>query len=277
MTSKKALLIGINYLGTPSQLNGCINDVTNLRNFLLQNLGYNASDITLMTDSTALKPTRSNMEAQLQALVANAEPGDFILLHYSGHGSRSRDLSGDETDGIDEVLVPLDYETAGMISDDWLLDNVLRRVPVGVTMRIFMDCCHSGTICDLKHNYKSACRLKAGNVQVGMPFVYRDWTEQYVVSSERSLNLTSNICMYSAALDPEYAEDASIGNQGQGAFTFCLLETLRNNVTALRSGTLRLRNVLKEVNCRLDLGGYASQQCQLSVTDRTLFESIFQL
>ena len=36
---KRALLVGINYYGTNNKLNGCINDVENINNFLLKN-GY---------------------------------------------------------------------------------------------------------------------------------------------------------------------------------------------------------------------------------------------
>jgi hypothetical protein len=39
---RKALLIGINYIGTRSELRGCINDVHNVRNFLMQRAGYQA-------------------------------------------------------------------------------------------------------------------------------------------------------------------------------------------------------------------------------------------
>ena len=31
---KKALLIGINYVGTNSELNGCINDIYSMKNYL---------------------------------------------------------------------------------------------------------------------------------------------------------------------------------------------------------------------------------------------------
>jgi hypothetical protein len=37
---KRALLIGINYFGSPNQLNGCINDVHNIKGFLLQRFGF---------------------------------------------------------------------------------------------------------------------------------------------------------------------------------------------------------------------------------------------
>jgi hypothetical protein len=37
---KRALLIGINYFGSPNQLNGCINDVHNIKGFLIQRFGF---------------------------------------------------------------------------------------------------------------------------------------------------------------------------------------------------------------------------------------------
>lgn len=36
----------------------------------------------------------------------------------SGHGGQTRDLDGDEIDGYDEVIFPVDYLTAGHIVDD---------------------------------------------------------------------------------------------------------------------------------------------------------------
>ena len=45
-------------------------------------------------------------------------PGDYLFFHYSGHGGQQADKDGDEADGKDETLVPLDYQTAGQITDD---------------------------------------------------------------------------------------------------------------------------------------------------------------
>ena len=43
MPRKKALIIGINYFGSKHQLNGCINDAMNIRNFLIQDRGFSPS------------------------------------------------------------------------------------------------------------------------------------------------------------------------------------------------------------------------------------------
>ena len=58
-TSKKALLIGINYVGTQYQLNGCINDVSSMRAKLSADFGF--TDISSLTDETDVKPTRDNI------------------------------------------------------------------------------------------------------------------------------------------------------------------------------------------------------------------------
>ena len=36
----------------------------------------------------------------------------------SGHGGQTKDLDGDEADGFDEVIYPVDFEKAGHIVDD---------------------------------------------------------------------------------------------------------------------------------------------------------------
>ncbi|NDG33060.1 caspase family protein, partial [bacterium] len=152
--SKKAVLIGINYTGTDAQLNGCINDITNVRDVLITNCGYNAQNIRVLTDDpkNPLRPTRKAMEDNIAWLMSNVKAGDTLFFYYSGHGTRVKDSSGDETDGMDEVLVPLDYLRAGVITDDWLNANLVARVPSGATLYAFTDCCHSGTMCDLKYN-----------------------------------------------------------------------------------------------------------------------------
>lgn len=51
-------------------------------------------------------------------LVQDARPGDSLFLHYSGHGGSQADETGDEADGSDETLCPVDYAAEGVIIDD---------------------------------------------------------------------------------------------------------------------------------------------------------------
>ena len=72
-----------------------------------------------------------------------------IIVLYLGHGGKLQDDNGDEKDGYDETLVPLDYETAGQIRDDDLYKTLICGLKEGVFATMVMDCCHSGSVLDL--------------------------------------------------------------------------------------------------------------------------------
>lgn len=54
----------------------------------------------------------------MQWLVQGAKPNDALFFHYSGHGGQTKDKDGDEGDGYDEVIYPVDFESSGHIVDD---------------------------------------------------------------------------------------------------------------------------------------------------------------
>lgn len=82
-------------------------------------------------------------------LVQGCQAGDSLVFHYSGHGSQQRNDTGDEIDGYDETLCPVDYQTQGMIVDDEINATIVRPLPLGVKLHAIVDACHSGTVLDL--------------------------------------------------------------------------------------------------------------------------------
>jgi Caspase domain len=66
-----------------------------------------------------------------------------------------RDDDGDDKDGRDETLVPVDYAEAGQIRDDDLYDDLVCAMPEGSTLVALMYCCHSATVLDLPYAYKA--------------------------------------------------------------------------------------------------------------------------
>jgi hypothetical protein len=96
-----------------------------------------------MDDGEHESPTKDNMIAAYKKIVSECESGDALFLHYSGHGAKIRDDDfGEEEDGFDESLVPLDYQKKGMIRDDDLYDIIVKGMPDGVhvvcLVRIFL-------------------------------------------------------------------------------------------------------------------------------------------
>lgn len=93
-----------------------------------------------------------------------AQPNDALFFHYSGHGGRAKDLDGDEEDGFDETIYPLDHERAGIILDDTMHDIMVRRLPPGCRLTAIFDSCHSGTALDLPYVYSTEGKLKEPNM-----------------------------------------------------------------------------------------------------------------
>ncbi|MDR2528483.1 MAG: caspase family protein [Synergistaceae bacterium] len=104
---KYALLIGINeYSGeTFTPLKGCHNDVRLVRDLLTEDrFGFASDDVTALLDSQA---THSGILNAIRALTEKARQDDIVYIHYSGHGSATPDLNGDEKleSGKDSTLV----------------------------------------------------------------------------------------------------------------------------------------------------------------------------
>jgi len=196
---KLALLIGINYQGTNSQLNGCINDVNNIRNYLIDKRGYLEENITILTDNTEIKPSRDNILMAINTLIKQTkeneqETCEEIFFHYSGHGTYIRDLDHNEIDGRDECIVSCDNQ---IITDDTLYTQFVQCVGLIKTICI-IDACHSGTALDLPLQYN---------------FTGHRWN---LISNKP---ISSNVMLISGCKDNQTSADAYINQTYQGALT----------------------------------------------------------
>lgn len=82
----------------------------------------------------------------------------------AGHGGQTEDLDGDEDDGFDEVIYPVDYQRAGHIVDDEIHYRVVRPLKPGVRLTAIFDSCHSATAMDLPYVYSTKGVLKEPNL-----------------------------------------------------------------------------------------------------------------
>jgi hypothetical protein len=214
---KLALLIGINYTSVPeSTLQGCINDINNMKQVLISQYGYDASNICMLRDDDTTKmPTREAMLAELNKIViaSKSKLCTEVWIHYSGHGSQVKDTNNDESSGYDSIIVPVDYKTAGYILDDDIY-TIIKQIPCP-TM-ILMDSCHSGSVCDL------------------------EWSFEYLNGSRFSRTMNSmnkrgiqnkNLVMISGCKDSGTSADIydPEDKQPEGAFTDAFLRSLKQN------------------------------------------------
>lgn len=153
---RRAMLIGLNYNGVKdeSELSGCINDVINMRKFLIDENLFKSKEIDVYKDHPSLTKVGIMMHLNDLCVSTWRDDLDFVFFHYSGHGRQITDDNGDEEDGLDEGIVPLDWNKHGTITDDVLSKFFLNCNPKTKIVCIF-DCCHSSTILDLKYNWSN--------------------------------------------------------------------------------------------------------------------------
>jgi len=224
--NKKALLIGINYIGTSNQLEGCIKDTINVNNLLQTSFSYN--NFTLLTDLTNKKPTKTNILDGLTNLLVNSKEGDQLFFLYSGHGTHTADLNGDELDGQDEMIVPLDaVSVKTCILDDELSKIINTNLKSGVKLFMLFDSCFSGTVLDLKYNY----------------------LETTVINPNVS-ETKGQVIMISGCKDDQTSADAYVNFNGKydysGAMTYSFLQTIKDLGTNITYKKLleNMRNIL---------------------------------
>lgn len=152
--TKRALLIGIGAYPAESgwaTIHGD-NDLE-ITSELLQEIGWTKSEIISLRNQEA---TKANIIQQFQQLAQTAEQGDWVYIHFSGHGQQMSNWTGDEADGWDEAWIPYDaqkvyakgkYEGENHLADDeinGLLSNIKQQIGASGSLIVVVDACHSG-------------------------------------------------------------------------------------------------------------------------------------
>jgi hypothetical protein len=151
MTARRlAVVAGIDeypHLRADQQLRGCVNDAELMAEVLMGTFGFREDAITLLRNAEA---SRDGILAALERLVADARPGDVVVVHFSGHGSQMTDREGDEADGLDETIVPADSGRGAWpnrdITDDEIYEVLTRLTAQTPLVTLIFDCCHSGSV-----------------------------------------------------------------------------------------------------------------------------------
>ncbi|KAI5925553.1 caspase domain-containing protein [Camillea tinctor] len=187
--NKWAILIGIDYYIPGSQrpgmeyhrLNGCVNDVTLVKDYLGLHTDINHhrihtltasnpqpdSDQNAPTEPPEKRPTYSNIVGLLEHITNRAKKDDLVYIHFAGHGaqvksiytelkreggnldksliSKKETISANEEEFLDEALVPTDIAVGGRYLRDvefaLRLQDMIER---GLIVTVILDCCHGG-------------------------------------------------------------------------------------------------------------------------------------
>jgi hypothetical protein len=234
--NKKALLIGINYIGTSAELNGCINDINGVSALLTSKYAFKPESITKITDETTQKPTRDVILASFAKFLASGAEGDLLFFSYSGHGSYTLDRNNNEKTGNDEMIIASDLKG---IVDDELKSLIQTNLKKNVTLFALFDSCFSGTVLDLKYQYLDSLANDASTV------------------NKNETETIGNVIMISGCSDTQTSADAFVDKKYQGAMTWAFISAISE------STTLSWRDLLIKMRDKLNTSDF-TQLPQLS-------------
>lgn len=258
---KLALLVGINkYPATKryGNLQGCVTDVNLQQELLVHRFGFNPNDILKLTsDETPDKqPTRKNiLTAFEEHLIKQAKPGDLVVFHFSGHGSRLPEPDPIQTcrnDNFNSALVPADEDSNGIAKDImgrtlFLLMSALKTENVTAVL----DSCYSGggTRGNFIVRSVPSDGLKVSPEEIAYQ---KRWMEQLQLSAEeltrrRCAGVAKGVVFASAQRDQE-ALDAEIGDFHAGAFTYLMTQYLWQQTDNVGSAIAQISQSMKSLS-----------------------------
>lgn len=180
-----------------------------------------------------------------------------------------RDLDGDEEDGYDETILPMDYRTAGQIVDDEMHRILVKPLPAGVHFTILFDSCHSGTAMDLPYIYNPYGQLESSVGHSGPKFrvptssmdllgmgfsLLMSETKKHKKSkkSKRPQQVQSkasfaDVIMFSGCKDDQCSVDTSFAGFGaSGAMSFAFIKTMEERHGSIGKMLARMRQIMSD-------------------------------
>lgn len=243
--TKAALLVGCDYTGTSAQLSrGCIDDVQNIYQVLTRVYGYLPQNIVVLRDDDPKNlPTKANILAKLQALVASSTTMEEIWFHYSGHGTQiSQVCANTHRPSMEDAIVPIDViSRSGAINVQNLimadqLHAYARQVAASCRAIWLFDSCHSGTICELPYKFDFTNRALALTSSSSLAIPCQQF---YMMSGCTDLGTSANIYL-------------QVMNEYVGAFTTILILTLQ-----MYNYAVDIKTLYEEVCLELTQNGFS--------------------
>jgi metacaspase-1 len=276
--ARKALLAGINNYHSINGLNGCINDISNIRDILKTFFKFENSDIRLLADSRA---TDDAILDRFGNMVQSSKSGDKLIFHFSGHGSHIRDRDGDELkDSEDELICPYNMNWDGnyILDDD--LAKIIKQLPQGVELEVLLDCCHSGTgtrgplnlIGCEEHPRLSRYAPPPMDIAArsdGEELKRNKLFDCVKTKSDDRLIVAMNHVLWAGCKSSQTSADAYIKGSYNGAFTYYLCKHIRD-----ANGKITRPELLKRIRQSLKYGEF-DQVVQLETNKSRYYGEIF--
>lgn len=242
------MIVGISYRNSRNELKGCINDAKCMKYMLINRFKFPESSIIMLTEEETDPykiPTKHNIRMAMFWLVQGCQSGDSLVFHFSGHGSQQRNYTGDEIDGFDETLCPVDFETQGMIVDNEINATLVNPLPPGAKLHAIIDACHSGTMLDLPY----LCRMDRSGRYA--------WEDHRPTTGTWKGTRGGEAISFSGCDDDQTSADTSALSKvtSTGAMTFAFIQAIEKSQGIMTYGSIlnAMRATIRKTDD--DIGG----------------------
>src|SRR6187402_2406631 len=235
-----AILIGINFYPNERHLQGCVHDVQDIQQFLASGSEHwHTRSFTASTPSDTNSrqpsetsnswPTFQNITSCLLETRSQAKKGDFVYIHYAGHG-----ISEQRENNTSSLALVLFDEIQGSryLRGAELAYYLKSMVEYGLHVTLVLDCCFSGDV--LRHT--EGIRSIDYNPSIDEAYPLDpdiDSNHQVLFQPIRDAHLfpdwivnPSGYTILSACGPHETAKELKVGEKRHGALSFFLIRAL---------------------------------------------------
>eukprot|EP00986_Skeletonema_menzelii_P006435 scaffold2430_cov146-Skeletonema_menzelii.AAC.7 len=255
VNNKRTLLIGCNYRNTRhAQLKACHDDVTSIKDFLVNVYGFPESPdmMTILVDDKKHKsPTHKNITEAFKRLAEQSQPGDAVFVLFSGHGCRIMDSPIDVTaETYDEAILPSDYEESGIIRDTLMFKTLFAPMKKGVTVTCIIDCAHTGVMIDLPYLWSTKDSKKED--QQAKMSLNNDFSFVRCLKVVKTLYESSVFTRIGKTVGAELDKQLSGGDDETAVDSVASLETMPENDIDEKDNAGLLCSIAKLITCQFD-------------------------
>lgn len=288
VTHYYAILIGIDVY-TDSPLTSCVHDVQEIKTHLEKVL--DAVHIQMFTAPKCIDrescnraegwPTYDNVTSSFGEITSLAKAGDFVYIHYSGHGTRtepSREFSHMPTGDLALVLLDEEKEIRECYLRGWILALKLKAlVDKGLVVTLVLDCCFSATV---YRDDDPTIRFLPYNAAIDSknpPSLEKSPEYRYDYSANRDASMLLNwlikpdgYAILVACGPDEFAKGLTVNGQNHGALSYFLLKTF----TECGGLEKKHRNIYHHLCARFRKSGWQQNPVLYGNKDQGFFGNI---
>lgn len=232
--TRRALIIGIGAYPNENgwnKINGD-KDIPMVKQILRDN-NFAEKDIVVLRNEQA---TYTTICKELNNLISLSQRGDYIYIHFSGHGQQVTDTNGDEEDGYDEAWIPYDskyqylegeYEGENHLTDDQLnhyLHEMRERIGDKGKIIVIADACHSG---GSSREPQDSCK-----------YIIRGASDKFIIPHASSNDKTPQYEIEWTIISACKSYQCNYEYQGSGSLTYALFQ-IRKDFSALSARQIR--------------------------------------